>query len=413
MRKLKKYFPLLIGLLTFFSVNQWSGLQIGNTALSWLLDITILFIVWQIKKNYYDRIFPRSTWKKDKILTLYFIWIIICVIRGGFVAENYWEWKQLINGTLTLMLPAFIYCFSIPTITHRTLQFWFKWILPFFIIYAAFFIVGDTYHFFLAPVLLIGVFLPILSKKWQVIIGFLLILMITVDIGARSQIIKALMCLMMSIAYLLNRLITDKLLRTTYILIIALPCIFLYLGISGIFNPFNMEDYLGERTRIVKREGKKQEEKITADTRTFIYIEVLKSATEHSYILQGRTPARGNDSEAFGSFNAEELKTGKYERHSNELCHLNVFTWTGLIGTVLYSLIYLISSWRAIYHSNNLYLKLLGVFVAFRWTYGWVEDFNRFDIMNITLWMMIAMCYSPLFRKLNNRELHLWIKSIL
>lgn len=126
----------------------------------------------------------------------------------------------------------------------------------------------------------------------------------------------------------------------------------------------------------------------------------------------GRTPARGNDSVTFGEFNAEELKTGKFERHSNEVCFPNIFTWLGLIGMILYCLIYLKSSYLALYKSNNLFMKLIGVYIAFRFLFGWIEDFNRFDISNIALWMVIAMGFSVEFRRMNNQEFILWVKSV-
>jgi len=155
-----------------------------------------------------------------------------------------------------------------------------------------------------------------------------------------------------------------------------------------------------------------EDEDLAEDTRTFLYEEVISSAVYNQYVWQGRTPARGNDSEWFGAFNADELQTGKYERFENEACHLNVFTWLGLIGIILYSLIYLRSSFLAVYKSNNTLMKLLGVFIAFRWAYGWVEDFNRLDIMNISLWMMIAMGFSETFRQMNNEQFKKWIVGV-
>ena len=58
---------------------------------------------------------------------------------------------------------------------------------------------------------------------------------------------------------------------------------------------------------------------------------------------------------------------------------------------ILYCLIYLQSSYLALYKSKNLFMKLIGVYIAFRFLFGWIEDFNRFDISNIALWMVIAM----------------------
>ncbi|WP_295913157.1 hypothetical protein [uncultured Alistipes sp.] len=162
--------------------------------------------------------------------------------------------------------------------------------------------------------------------------------------------------------------------------------------------------------RIIK--GEVINEDLSDDTRTFIYEEVITSAIRHRYVLFGRTPARGNDSAWFGAYNAEELNTGKYERHSNEVCHPNVFTWLGLIGMLMYSFLYLKSSYLAVYCSNNLFMKLLGVFIAFRWAYGWIEDFNSFQIMSISIWMMIAMGFSASFRQMNNNMFKTWIRSI-
>ena len=92
------------------------------------------------------------------------------------------------------------------------------------------------------------------------------------------------------------------------------------------------------------------------------------------------------------------------ERHYNELCFPNIFTWLGIIGMLLYCLIYIKASTLALHKSNNIYLKYLAVFVSFRWMLGWIEDANTFNISNIALWMIIAMCFSPYFRKMNNYQ---------
>jgi len=130
------------------------------------------------------------------------------------------------------------------------------------------------------------------------------------------------------------------------------------------------------------------------------------------YILFGRTPARGNDSASFGAHLGDELGTHRYERHSNELCFPNIFTWLGLVGMLLYCFIYLKSSYLAVYKSNSLYLKLLGVFIAFHFFYGWIEDTNDFSIANVALWMTIAMGFSEQFRAMSNREFEEWFKKI-
>lgn len=408
MRK-NKLFSILILIITFISVNQWSSIPLGGTAFYWIVSsLTIIYIL-IYKKKYFN---PVN--KKDYcIAKIYFLWMIIGVIRGCFVAENYWEWKQLVEGTFALSLPLFIYIFSDPHILQKTLRMWFKYAIALFFIVFFWILTPDSYHFYLAPLLLIACFLPILRKKWRYITFALLVLMIFADFGARSQMIKATIAILMSVAYVFSQYVTPKIIKIGLWLCYILPIVVLYLGISGQFNIF--EDLSKNQGKYVKTKivnGERIEEDLSADTRTFIYEEVILSALRHNYVLWGRTPARGNDSIAFGAYSAENLGTGKYERFANEVCHPNVFTWLGLIGMILYSLLYFKSSYLAVYHSNNLFMKLLGVFIAFRWAYGWIEDFNRFDIMNISIWMMIAMGFSASFRKMDNSEFRYWIKGI-
>lgn len=406
----KYYFLFLILLITFFSVNQWSSIPIGNTTILWFFSFLIIFYV----LNYKKKEFHPNNLKDYRVVTIYLLWLCIEIVRGIFVPDNYWEWKQLVNGSLALSLPLFVYIFSSEKKLQETLSYWLKYAIPVFFLFFIWSISRDAYHFYLGPVLLLACLFPIIpNKKWKIIIIICLLLMLFADWGARSQVIKAAISIIVGIGCTLHSYIGKRTIRLGYWLCYMLPIILLILGISGVFNIF--EDLSKNEGRYVERkmvDGQLVEEDLSADTRTFIYEEVITSAIKHNYVLWGRTPARGNDSMSFGAFNAEELKTGRYERHSNEVCHPNIFTWLGLVGMILYSLIYFRSSYLAVYKSNNIYIKLLGVFIAFRWAFGWIEDFNRFDILNISLWMMIAMGFSEQFRRMNNIEFKQWVVGI-
>lgn len=410
---IKKILPILIIILTLFSVQQWLSIGISTTFLSWIIDFFILYIVIKYTFKTRQNRHYYITHYDSNLISIYLFWMIFNSIRGIFIADNYWEYKQLINGFISLILPLFIYIYSSPCILKATLLKWFKYAIYIFIPIIPFLSQG-SYHFFWGPLFIIGCFIPILPKKWKFISIILLLTMLFIYLGARSQVIKSAIVLLCSIGIYFSKQIPIKLIKAAHWLFYTIPIILLILGITGTFNIF--EDLSSNQGKFVEKKmvnGKAVEEDLTADTRTFIYVEAIESALRHNYVIWGRTPARGNDSKAFGTFNAEELKTGKYERHSNELCHTNVFTWLGLIGVILYSLIYLRSSYLAVYKSNNIYIKFLGCFIAFRWAYGWIEDMNRFDIMNISLWMMIAMGLSVQFRLMNNNEFKIYIKSLL
>ena len=183
------------------------------------------------------------------------------------------------------------------------------------------------------------------------------------------------------------------------------------LGVTGVFNVFHTTDYLGEQN-ITKTayDGTQYEENLAGDTRTFIYEEVITSALKNDYWIFGRTPARGNDSASFG---AESFAlTRRYERIANEVGIANVFTWMGLVGVIFYFLVFFRASFLAVNRSRNIYAKMLGIYVAFRWLYSWVEDVNNFSLNYFTLWIMIGMCFSASFRLMTDYEVTIWIRGV-
>lgn len=404
--------PILIIIITIFSAIQWLKNTVNSTYATWIVNFSTILIILHFyikKKKVLQNHFIYSS--DHRIIAIYFIWLILNSIRGAFIAENYWEWKQLITGIQSLTLPLLVFIFSIPLITGNILYWWFKYIYLFLILIP--FVNTGAYHFYLGPVFVVGCFIPIVPKKWKIIFGILLVTMLVINLGARSQVIKSAMVMLVAIGIYFRHLVPYKLIKIAHWTCYIAPIVLLTLGLTGTFNIF--EDLSSNKGKYVEKKvvnGQVVEDDLSADTRTFIYVEVIESALRHNYVIWGRTPARGNDSMAFGAYNAEELKTGKYERHANELCHTNVFTWLGLIGVILYSLIYLRSSYLAVYKSNNIYIKFLGCFIAFRWAYGWVEDMNRFNIMNISIWIMIAMGLSIQFRSMNNKQFRLWVNNI-
>lgn len=243
----------------------------------------------------------------------------------------------------------------------------------------------------------------------------LLLLMLTANLTARSQVIRAAIVLLLSLGYIFRHLVSNFMLKLIHWFCYIVPLSLLILGLTGTFNVFeglatNEGKYIEKR---VDSHGQVVNEDLSADTRTFIFVEVLSSAIKHNYVLWGRTPARGNDSVAFGRQSAEDLQTGLYERFANETGLPTLFTWIGLIGLVLISLIYLRSSWLAVYDSNNRYVKIVGCFVAFRWGYGWIEDTYLFNPLIIGLFMCMGLCLSRYFRKMSDAEIKAWLLGIV
>ncbi|MHB9141910.1 MAG: hypothetical protein ACYC25_08555, partial [Paludibacter sp.] len=214
------------------------------------------------------------------------------------------------------------------------------------------------------------------------------------------------------IVYFFRAIISRRYLELVRKLLIIAPLIFFFLAVSSIFNVFDMNDYVnkGYEVPAIKQNREVLGDSLTTDTRTFLYLEVLHSAQNHNSWWIGRSPARGNDTEAFAESSIEQY--GRAERVSNEVAILNIFTWTGIIGVLFYLFVFYKASYLAINQSNNIFSKMIGLFIAFRWAYAWVEDINNFTLNYFMLWLMIGFCFSNSFRKMNDVEMKRWIRGI-
>lgn len=405
----KKYsLPILIVVLTPISVNQWTTMPVGNTFTSWVLYLLII-LGFVFQKKYF---FDKANTQNLKFVKLYLLWVLICFIRGIFVAENYWDYKNLIDSGFALFIAYSIFVFTNPILIKNIIRIWLKYALPLFFVFI-FFMDRGAIGYYLVPLSFIGLFFPVLNFKWKIIVLVLFLVVIVVGLDVRSNVIKYIVTFLLSLLLYFKSLLKSKLFNSTNLILLIMPFVLLFLGVSNIFNIFKMDEYIKgnyETTSVIA--GQKEADDLKADSRSFLYEEVLLSAIKNDYVIMGRTLARGNDSNSFGSFFAEELGTHRYERASNEVSILNIYTWTGLIGVILYFFVFYKAAWLAIYSSNSSYMKIIGFYVSFRWAFGWIEDYNRFDIMNLMLWIVIAICYSESFRKMSDRDFKIWVNGI-
>ncbi len=404
MTRLYQLLPLSIIWITLSSLKGHTVLPIGDTTMGWILQLLILVLfVYTAQFNY--------KLKKESMLFvhLYLIWIILSIVRGCFIADNYWDWRNLIDTSFCLLIPLSVHISTNLRLFQGILSFYFKFILPAFVVMAYLITIG-SYGFYLVPISFLMLFFPLLRFKWKVIVVLFSILVITIDITARSNVLKFAVPVVLLLIYYFRRFIPIKFIELLRISLFVAPFVFFTLAVTEVFNVFNMDDYIQDDYITVERDknGEINESSIKDDTRTFLYVDVLETAKKYNSWLFGRTPARGNESEMFAIFD----KTGRGERQANEVGILNVFNWTGIVGVVLIFLIYFNASYLAVNKSRNTFSKMLGLFISFHWLYAWVEDYESFSLTTFFLWFMIGLCYSRTFRKMTNNDVKIWILGI-
>lgn len=405
-----KLVPYTILPIAIFSIQQYISLPIGNTTVWWLVHFLILFIFfWEAR---YSQV-SREDNKSLQFVKIYLLWNVFSILRGVFVAESYWDYKGLISMGMTLLLPIIAYLSVNKERVQDILSFFVNYVIPFGLLLFPFMPIG-AWGWYLFPIGFLMLFFPVLPMKGKIIVLVISLIAMFGDLGARSGVIKyGIPIVLVAGFYGIRHLVWgQKLMGYTRKLLVIAPFVFFILAVTDVFEVFKMDQYIKGNYVEVKKDssGEVVEENLTADTRSFLYMEVIESARKYNYWLLGRTPARGNETIHF----AGEMvrNTGRAERLRNEVGILNVFTWTGIIGVVLFFLVFNKASYMAIHKSKNTFVKLVGLFVAFRWVYAWVEDCNIFDINNFVIWMMIGICLSPSFRKMSDAELKLWVWGI-
>jgi len=305
-----------------------------------------------------------------------------------------------------LLVPTAVFV-ALDTVTlNKVLRIYTKYGLLLFVP-LAFIMSKGAYGFYLSLIVLLLLAVPYFKLRWKFLFVSLGVLCTFADLGTRSSVIKYGMCLLILPVYsLINKVprISLEILRK---LLFVLPLFLFFLGVTGQFNVFRMDDYLGDGNGTMTTSSG---ENLKEDTRTGLYVEVLQTAQKYNTWWLGRTPARGNETELFSDL---ALITGRTERLANEVGVLNIFTWTGLVGVFLYQMCFYRASWLALNRSSNRYMKWLGLIVAMRWCYSWVEDITMMHIGFVTLWLMIGMCYSDRLRAMTDEMIGDWFRSIL
>jgi hypothetical protein len=404
--------PFTILLITLSSIRGWTSIPLLNTTFWWILQAYILYLFFK-GKSVIGKQSTENAWP----ISIFLIVVLASFVYGCFVAEYYWDWKVLIQNFMVFLMLSAIYAYSSPVLLKRTFQVWFRYALLLFPILLPF-IEYEGYGRYLVPIGILLLFFPNLPFKWKIIgIGALLFVVIFSP-DARSNSIKMIIPFLVSFLYYFKKIrnirIRKRIFYSIALVLLISPFVLFGLAVSNAFNVFNMSEYMAKWSNIaeVTRPGD-EGSSLLDDTRTFIYEEEIYSAIKNDYWFVGRSMARGYDSIAFADTNMEvQNDTKRFERSSSEVSIMNVFNYFGLIGVFSYFMIFVVASYKAIFKSNNINMNLIGVYVAFRWLYAWVEDFNIFDLNYLFLWVVIGMCFSKPFKNMNDVQFDIWVKSI-
>jgi len=395
---------ILIKVWFFSSIGCWSIGLFPNVI--WMVVNTVLIIaciIWYIKtKLSYITLFKYVFW-------LYYFWIILCFIRGIWEASHltYYHQKNLFTSGASAFVVLFVALCSSKKYATWLLRNWYS-IFSLFAIYIAIFAELRLWSTLFTPILLFFFFLGSKSYLYKSVFILLCIALCVLDLEARAPFVKFGLATGCLILLGFKERLRNFILKVGCMIGYAIPFLFFFLAVSGVFNILDFNEYM--EVVDVRSSTSGEEVNLYADTRTFIYAEVLESALKNEYVLQGRTFARGNDS-SYALSLYEDLSLP--ERFMNESSILNIFTWEGLVGVVLYTLLFMIATFSSLVYTKNKYIKVMAMYIAFIWAFSWVEVINTVDISYVTFLIMVGMCSSREFQSMSNREFRIWAHQFL
>lgn len=403
--KIEQNLSILIVLISVSSVLAWCKIPIGNTAIWWCIDTFVLI-------SFY-KLWDRKLFNV-KVINIFIILVLCSAVYGVIErAQIYWDYKMLYDNLMIFLLPLAAYAYMKPSILKTTIKSYLKF-SPWLLLLLAPFLDSDAFGRFLVPYSFMALFFKDLNVKYRFMVIAAFVITIFFGSDSRSDVIKFSLCICFAVCFYYKKIARFffKFIRLGRYLFLVIPFIFFALGATGIFNVFNADEELGINGKYSMNTSDTEDVSALIDTRTFLYVEEINSAIKNNYVILGNSIARGYNSAFFGHSIDLDLKTNRGERQSCEVSILNVFNYFGLVGCIIYFLIFSTASYYAICKSKNRFVPIIGLYVAFRWTFAWIEDFSKFDLNYLFLWIMIGICFSPLYRNMTDEDFKLWVKSI-
>lgn len=409
------YFKLIIfTLISLIIIESLSyivsveAINLGNStlislALSYISILILIFIAYKESFGYFE--IPNSI--KDLYL-IWLFWNVFNLLRGALLAADYWEWKDLIySGVSFSLIPLVFFLGKNIKIALITFRFVIKYLFLYGFVFIPLTLVTneELYSRLMIPVSLMILFIPFLKFKWKVLVVIVAIVSIVMVIGFRSNVIKIIFSILLLTSWYFRNYINRYWLSLAHFSLFAIPIILFSLAISGHYNIFE-ETAKEEGYKTINQAG--EEENLMDDTRTFLYVEVLSSLDQTNDWIIGKSAMGSYQSDWFtddgGAMNGK--------RAGCEVGMLNILLRNGMIGVLIYFLILFTVSRYAIIHSSNYLSKMIGLYIAFRWTYSFVEEFTLYDLNFYFFWIAIGLASSARFRNMDDQEITSYFELI-
>lgn len=405
---MKYYKSILFTLIALVIIDiirylSWVGEMAGGYATyisTFLFYVSIGIFI----KNAYTVGFGSNNIPKSiqTLFKLWLFWNIFGLIRGGFLASDYWDWKFLLFSSLSFsLIPLVFFLGKDILITKTIFKLTLKYLFQFGFLFIPLTLVTneELYSRLMIPISLFILLIPYVKFKWKLLIVIVAVTSILMVVGFRSNIIKSGFSVLLLLIFYFHNYIKQGWIRLVHVGLFALPIVLLLLAVMDSYNVFSQTEEQEDGYTTMNKIG--EEENLMVDTRTFLYVDIFNTLENSGNWLIGEGAAGSYQSNWF--YDEGGAMQGK--RYGSEVGILNILMRNGIIGVALYFLLLFTVSFIAIQQSANVLSKMLGLFIAFRWTFSFIEEFTQYDLNFFFFWVAIGLVSSINFRRMTDNEL--------
>lgn len=358
--------------------------------------------------------FKKKSFEGKRYVYLFLVLNFIIIFRGFVDAKSAEDWKVLLSH----ILPIYTLCtfFIFLGLKDELVKILFSSFFKYGILFSSILLFSSEslgmlgFPHNVSPICLLIIFSPYLRYKFRMIIFIVAFISFISHISMRANLLNIVIAYLISFTYYFRRikLVLPNIKIVRKFLLLS-PLILIVLGLSGIFNVFQIGEVIGE-FNIESKEGSKDD--LVVDSRTGIYLDVILELNKEKAFLWGLGGSGKTDTylteKEWSNFD-EIYKEG---RRATESGMLNYAQYGGAIGICIYFLLFVKSSYLSIYKSNNWLFVMIGLWLLFKGLFAFIEDRLYLNLNFLFLMLTIGMSFNESLRQMSNSEIKVFVRSI-
>lgn len=406
LKYLVRFFPQLIILMTLSPVvNAFSFGKIPQ-----MYDY-IVYIVIAVTAFWYYIAHYKTIWKDNKWLALFYdvliAYVIIGYLKNHFVPSGLFPFfKMRICAAFLAFGCTFMFMYE-PNLIKRVVHLWWK-IVPLTFLLTFWKVEISQYIILMHFCLLFLIFLPYFSKKRKMIIISALLFIVYSGLQQRIDFLNIAFPVLLYIILRIGKKWSKSFYKAFFHVLMLVPIFFLLCFLKTGFNVLDMNSYIHDDIK------SKTAGNMTDDTRSLLYEEAYVSAVDNHYLWLGRTPYYGYDSPWVEQRDGDALIYKGVAQRVSEVFIVNMLTWAGLFGCVLFFLMYYKIGIDTLARTRNNALSILCLYISVFWVICWISHYMFVPSLDyMILYMVIALCLNHNNRELDNQQMETTLKKIL